>query len=221
MQPTEIFISEIPGSLKIGSAFRTITSDFLYRRPSTHHGYQDPADCARKLKRFRAVYGSRDRSKNCPSWCNRPCRAHGLAGCSPGPLRRGWTPDAVQGEGRETGVDRRWDLAIPRPDGRRHYALPAGIVPVGEDRRSTSNLTRDIAQRFNSLYGDTFGARHQPSRWAARDGPRDPTQKMANPLTGAHMPCTARSAGKIRRPSCGPRTDSNPRRRYRDAGPEC
>ncbi len=32
----------------------------------------------------------------------------------------------------------------------------AAIVPVGEDQSQHLELTRDIAQRFNSLYGDTF-----------------------------------------------------------------
>src|ERR1700686_891961 len=32
----------------------------------------------------------------------------------------------------------------------------AGIVPVGEDQAQHLELTRDIAQRFNGLYGDTF-----------------------------------------------------------------
>src|SRR5579864_3813499 len=32
----------------------------------------------------------------------------------------------------------------------------AGIVPVGEDQAQHLELTRDIAQRFNSLYGETF-----------------------------------------------------------------
>ena len=31
----------------------------------------------------------------------------------------------------------------------------AGIVPVGEDQTQHLELTRDIASRFNSLYGDT------------------------------------------------------------------
>src|ERR1051325_9532518 len=31
----------------------------------------------------------------------------------------------------------------------------AGIVPVGEDQAQHLELTRDIAQRFNSMYGDT------------------------------------------------------------------
>src|SRR6266516_579174 len=32
----------------------------------------------------------------------------------------------------------------------------AAIVPVGEDQSQHLELTRDIAQRFNSLYGDTL-----------------------------------------------------------------
>ena len=32
----------------------------------------------------------------------------------------------------------------------------AAIVPVGEDQAQHLELTRDIAQRFNSLYGETF-----------------------------------------------------------------
>src|SRR3989442_424647 len=32
----------------------------------------------------------------------------------------------------------------------------AAIVPVGEDQSQHLELTRDIAQRFNSLFGDTF-----------------------------------------------------------------
>lgn len=32
----------------------------------------------------------------------------------------------------------------------------ADLVPVGDDQRQHVELTRDIAQRFNSLYGDTF-----------------------------------------------------------------
>jgi len=32
----------------------------------------------------------------------------------------------------------------------------AAIVPVGDDQSQHLELTRDIAQRFNSLYGETF-----------------------------------------------------------------
>ena len=32
----------------------------------------------------------------------------------------------------------------------------AAIVPVGDDQTQHLELARDIAQRFNSLYGETF-----------------------------------------------------------------
>ena len=32
----------------------------------------------------------------------------------------------------------------------------ATVVPVGEDQRQHIELTRDLAQRFNSRFGDTF-----------------------------------------------------------------
>ena len=32
----------------------------------------------------------------------------------------------------------------------------AAIVPVGDDQAQHLELTRDLAQRFNSLYGETF-----------------------------------------------------------------
>ena len=56
----------------------------------------------------------------------------------------------------------------------------AAIVPVGDDQSQHLELTRDIAQRFNSLYGETFvvpgdapagggRARHGPGRARQED----------------------------------------------------
>src|SRR5947209_13472419 len=63
----------------------------------------------------------------------------------------------------------------------------AGIVPVGEDQSQHLELGRDIAQRFNSLYGDTFvmPATHLPAVGARIMGLDDPTQKMSKSATGA------------------------------------
>jgi len=58
-------------------------------------------------------------------------------------------------------------------------------VPVGEDQKQHVELTRDIAQRFNSLYGDTFKL-PQPMipKVAARVmGLDDPTVKMSKSAT--------------------------------------
>jgi tryptophanyl-tRNA synthetase len=62
----------------------------------------------------------------------------------------------------------------------------ASVVPVGEDQSQHLELTRDIAQRFNSLYGETFvmPATHLPTVGARIMGLDDPTQKMSKSATG-------------------------------------
>ena len=61
----------------------------------------------------------------------------------------------------------------------------ASIVPVGEDQSQHLELTRDIAQRFNSMYGETFvmPATHLPMVGARIMGLDDPTQKMSKSAT--------------------------------------
>jgi tryptophanyl-tRNA synthetase len=63
----------------------------------------------------------------------------------------------------------------------------ASIVPVGEDQSQHLELTRDIAQRFNALYGETFvmPATHLPTVGARIMGLDDPTQKMSKSASGA------------------------------------
>ena len=62
----------------------------------------------------------------------------------------------------------------------------AAIVPVGEDQSQHLELTRDIAQRFNSLYGEFFvvPATKLPLVGARVMGLDDPTQKMSKSATG-------------------------------------
>ncbi len=64
----------------------------------------------------------------------------------------------------------------------------AAIVPVGEDQAQHLELTRDIAQRFNSLYGETFvvPGTSLPVVGARIMGLDDPTVKMSKSETGAH-----------------------------------
>ena len=55
------------------------------------------------------------------------------------------------------------------------------LVPVGEDQRQHLELTRDIAGRFNSIYGDTFKI---PEGYIGKVGARimalqEPTKKMS------------------------------------------
>ncbi len=65
----------------------------------------------------------------------------------------------------------------------------ADLVPVGEDQRQHIELTRDLAGRFNSRYGDTF---QLPEAYILKAGAKindlqDPTSKMsksANSMQG-------------------------------------
>jgi tryptophanyl-tRNA synthetase len=63
----------------------------------------------------------------------------------------------------------------------------ADAVPVGEDQRQHLELTRDLAQRFNSRYGDTFTV---PEPFIPKEGAKildlqDPTSKMSKSLPEA------------------------------------
>jgi tryptophanyl-tRNA synthetase len=62
----------------------------------------------------------------------------------------------------------------------------AAIVPVGEDQAQHLELTRDIAQRFNSLYGETFVMPQTslPTVGARVMGLDDPSKKMSKSEPG-------------------------------------
>jgi tryptophanyl-tRNA synthetase len=67
------------------------------------------------------------------------------------------------------------------------------VVPVGEDQKQHVELARDVAQRFNSIYGDTFVLPEPviPEVGARIMGLDDPTRKMskseANPGHAVHV----------------------------------
>jgi len=89
----------------------------------------------------------------------------------------------------------------------------AKIVPVGDDQSQHLELTRDIAQRFNSLYGDTFTvpATKLPTHGARVMGLDDPEKKMSKSATGTGhsiglLDDLAQAKKKIMRAT----TDSNP-----------
>ena len=57
----------------------------------------------------------------------------------------------------------------------------ADLVPVGEDQRQHLEITRDLAERFNNIYGDVF---KMPDAYIAKVGARimglqEPTRKMS------------------------------------------
>jgi tryptophanyl-tRNA synthetase len=62
----------------------------------------------------------------------------------------------------------------------------ADAVPIGEDQRQHLELTRDLAQRFNARYGETFAL---PGAYAGKAGERikdlqDPARKMSKSIGG-------------------------------------
>jgi tryptophanyl-tRNA synthetase len=57
----------------------------------------------------------------------------------------------------------------------------ADVVHVGEDQKQHLELTRDVAQRFNAIYGETFTVPEPaiPTRGARVMGLKDPLKKMS------------------------------------------
>src|SRR5580704_9904638 len=98
----------------------------------------------------------------------------------------------------------------------------AAIVPVGEDQAQHLELTRDIAQRFNSLYGETFvvPGTSLPAVGARVMGLDDPEQKMSKSATGTnHAVALLDPPDKIRKTIMRATTDSNPSVDFETAGP--
>src|SRR3954464_4549069 len=98
----------------------------------------------------------------------------------------------------------------------------AGIVPVGEDQSQHLELTRDIAQRFNSLYGETFTvpATSLPTVGARGMGLDDPTVKMSKAAPGAgHAVALLDPPAAVRKKILRATTDSNPAVDFQTMGP--
>jgi tryptophanyl-tRNA synthetase len=81
----------------------------------------------------------------------------------------------------------------------------ADAVPVGEDQRQHLELTRDLAQRFNNLYGRTFTVPEAfiPKETAKITDLQDPTSKMSKSASSPAgiidlLEDPAKSAKKIR-----------------------
>src|SRR6202167_3124798 len=89
----------------------------------------------------------------------------------------------------------------------------AAIVPVGEDQTQHLELTRDIAQRFNSLYGETFTMPETrlPAVGARIMGLDDPEKKMSKSTAGSgHAISLLDPPDVIRKKIMRSTTDSNP-----------
>ena len=98
----------------------------------------------------------------------------------------------------------------------------AALVPVGEDQSQHLELTRDIAQRFNSLYGETFvmPATGLPTVGARVMGLDDPTKKMSkSEQASGHAVALLDPPDVIRKKVMRATTDSNPGVDVEHAGP--
>jgi len=84
------------------------------------------------------------------------------------------------------------------------------VVPVGEDQKQHVELTRDVAQRFNSIYGETFKVPEVviPEVGARIMGLDDPTQKMSKSEASGHTIYLLDSPDDIRAKIMGATTDS-------------
>ena len=92
--------------------------------------------------------------------------------------------DAVQGEGAAGSVGL---FTYPVLQAADILMYQADSVPIGEDQRQHLELTRDLAQRFNARYGETFVV---PGPYAGKPAARikdlqDPTRKMSKTIGGA------------------------------------
>ncbi len=98
----------------------------------------------------------------------------------------------------------------------------ANIVPVGEDQRQHIELARDIAQRFNSLYGETFNMPETrlPMVGARVMGLDDPTKKMSKSAAGAgHSIGLLDAPADMKKKIMRATTDSNPAVDFDTMGP--
>ena len=97
----------------------------------------------------------------------------------------------------------------------------AAIVPVGDDQSQHLELTRDIAQRFNSLYGDTFvmPATHLPAIGARVMGLDEPDKKMSKSASGSgHAVSLLDPPEVVRKKILRATTDSNPHVDFENVG---
>ncbi len=98
----------------------------------------------------------------------------------------------------------------------------AAIVPVGDDQAQHLELARDIAQRFNSLYGETFvmPATRLPAVGARVMGLDEPDKKMSKSTAGAgHAVNLLDPPEVIRKKILRATTDSNPGVDFETMGP--
>jgi len=179
--------------------------------------YQEPAELRAKIRELAALYlaaGIDPKQTAIIVQSSVPAHAE-LAWMLTCVTPVGWlermTQFKAKSEGRETVSDGL--LQYPVLMAADILLYQAAIVPVGDDQAQHLELTRDIAQRFNSLYGDTFvvPATKLPMVGARIMGLDDPTKKMSKSTPGSnHAIALLDPPDVIRRKIMRATTDSAP-----------
>jgi len=179
--------------------------------------YQDPAELRSKIRELAALYlAAGIDSKVTTVMVQSAVPAHAeLAWMLTCVTPFGWlgrmTQFKVKSADKETVLDGLFQYPVLMAADILLYQ--AAVVPVGDDQSQHVELTRDIAQRFNSLYGETFVVPETslPMVGARIMGLDDPTRKMSKSATGAgHAIALLDSPEVIRKKIMRATTDSAP-----------
>src|SRR5579884_732602 len=188
--------------------------------------YQDPAELRAKIREIAALYLAAGIDPNvCTVMVQSAVPAHAeLAWMLTCVTPVGWLERMTQYKAKAAKQESVGDglLQYPVLMAADILLYHAGIVPVGEDQSQHLELTRDIAQRFNSLYGDTFVVPDTslPTVGARIMGLDDPGVKMSKSEAGAnHSVALLDPPDKIRKTIMRATTDSNPAVDLETAGP--
>ena len=153
--------------------------------------YQNPAELQKKIEEIAAIYiASGIDPKHCAIFVQSAVPAHvELAWVLTCVTPVGWLTRMTQFKAKSeqqesvgSGI-----LMYPVLMAADILLYNAAIVPVGEDQAQHLELTRDIAERFNSIYGETFVVPQTklPSVGARVMGLDDPTIKMSKSTPGS------------------------------------
>src|SRR5947209_12709018 len=180
--------------------------------------YQDPAELRAKIREIAALYlAAGIDSKTCAIMVQSSVPAHAeLAWMLTCVTPVGWLERMTQYKVKAAKQESIGDgiLQYPVLMAADILLYQAGIVPVGEDQAQHLELTRDIAQRFNSLYGETFvvPATHLPAVGARVMGLDEPDKKMSKSVPGSgHAISLLYKPEQIRQKIMRATTDPNPR----------
>jgi tryptophanyl-tRNA synthetase len=97
----------------------------------------------------------------------------------------------------------------------------ADLVPVGDDQKQHLELTRDIAERFNNKFGETFTipAPHIPQRAARIMSLADPAKKMSKSDSAKSYIALTDEPEIIRKKIMGAVTETEPDFSFEKSGP--